>query len=40
MSGDERFFYGYAQSYRSKERDEALLQARIEPLGIGGPRRS
>ena len=32
MSGDERFFYGYAQSYRSKERDEALLaQIKSDP---------
>ena len=32
MSGDERFFYGYAQSWRAKERDEALLaQIKSDP---------
>ncbi|MDE2626101.1 MAG: M13 family metallopeptidase [Burkholderiales bacterium] len=32
MSGDERFFYGYAQSYRGKARDEALLaQIKSDP---------
>jgi predicted metalloendopeptidase len=32
MSGDERFFYGYAQAYRSKSRESALLaQIRSNP---------
>ena len=26
MTGDQRFFYGYAQSWRSKQRPEATLQ--------------
>lgn len=26
LTGDQRFFYGYALSFRSKERDESLLQ--------------
>jgi len=32
MSGDERFFYGYAQAWRGKTRDEALLaQIKADP---------
>jgi putative endopeptidase len=32
MSGDERFFYGFAQIYRSKSRDEArLTQIKSDP---------
>jgi len=36
MSGDERFFYGFAQIYRSKSRDEATLtQIKSDPHSPG-----
>ena len=35
-SGDERFFYGFAQIYRSKARDEAVVaQIKTDPHSPG-----